>query len=32
MIVRAAQDRGLEDGKRLFALTDALPEAGRTMP
>jgi hypothetical protein len=31
MIVRAAQDRGLEDGERLFALTDALPEAGRTM-
>ena len=30
MIVRAAQDRSLEDGERLFATADALPEAGRT--
>ncbi|ARN83581.1 transposase [Methylocystis bryophila] len=30
MIVRAAQDRSLEDGGRLFATADALPEAGRT--
>jgi hypothetical protein len=29
MVVRAAQDRSLEDGGRLFAMTDALPEAGR---
>lgn len=29
MIVRAAQDRSLEDGERLFAAIDALPEAGR---
>jgi hypothetical protein len=30
MIVRAAQDRGLEEGERLFAYTDALPAAGHT--
>jgi len=30
MIVRAAQDRALDDGGRLFAKADALPEAGRT--
>ena len=29
MVVRAAQDRSLEDGGRLFASIDALPEAGR---
>ena len=29
MVVRAAQDRSLEDGGRLFAAIDALPEAGR---
>ncbi|HVG49620.1 MAG TPA: IS4 family transposase [Rubellimicrobium sp.] len=29
LVVRAAQDRALEDGKRLFARADALPEAGR---
>jgi len=29
MVVRAAQDRSLEDGLRLFAAIDALPEAGR---
>jgi hypothetical protein len=29
MLVRAAQDRSLEDGGRLFATLDALPEAGR---
>jgi hypothetical protein len=29
LIVRAAQDRALEDGGRLFARLDALPEAGR---
>lgn len=29
MVVRAAQDRSLEDGGRLFATMDALPEAGR---
>ena len=29
MLVRAAQDRALEDGGRLFATLDALPEAGR---
>lgn len=31
MIVRAAQDRAIEGGELLFAHTDALPEAGRTM-
>jgi hypothetical protein len=30
MVVRAAQDRSLEDGERLFAMADALPEMGRT--
>jgi hypothetical protein len=30
LLVRAAQDRSLEDGGRLFATLDALPEAGRT--
>ena len=30
MIVRAAQDRALDEGGRLFAMVDALPEAGRT--
>ncbi len=30
MVVRAAQDRSLDDGERLFAMADALPEAGRT--
>lgn len=29
LLVRAAQDRSLEDGGRLFATADALPEAGR---
>lgn len=29
LLVRAAQDRGLDDGGRLFAALDALPEAGR---
>jgi Transposase DDE domain len=29
LIVRAAQDRALEDGERLFARLSALPEAGR---
>jgi hypothetical protein len=29
LLVRAAQDRALEDGERLFARLDALPEAGR---
>ena len=29
LLVRAAQDRSLEDGGRLFAAADALPEAGR---
>lgn len=29
LLVRAAQDRGLEDGGKLFAALDALPEAGR---
>ena len=29
LLVRAAQDRALEDGERLFARIDALPEAGR---
>ena len=29
LLVRAAQDRCLEDGGRLFAAADALPEAGR---
>jgi len=29
LLVRAAQDRGLEDGGRLFAALDALPEASR---
>jgi hypothetical protein len=29
LLVRAAQDRSLEDGARLFATADALPEAGR---
>src|ERR1700740_1015890 len=28
LLVRAAQDRSLEDGGRLFATADALPEAG----
>lgn len=31
LLVRAAQDRSLEDGGRLFARADALPEAGRTV-
>jgi hypothetical protein len=30
MVVRAAQDRSLDDGGRLFAMADALPEGGRT--
>lgn len=30
LIVRAAQDRSLEDDGRLFAKADALPEGGRT--
>jgi hypothetical protein len=30
LIVRAAQDRSLEDDGRLFATADGLPEAGRT--
>ncbi len=30
MVVRAAQDRSLDDGERLFAMADALPEGGRT--
>jgi hypothetical protein len=30
LLVRAAQDRGLEDGGRLFATLDALPVAGWT--
>jgi hypothetical protein len=30
LLVRVAQDRGLEEGGRLFARLDALPEAGRT--
>ena len=29
LLVRAAQDRSLEDGGRLFAAAEALPEAGR---
>jgi hypothetical protein len=29
LLVRAAQDRSLDDGGRLFAQADALPEAGR---
>jgi hypothetical protein len=29
LLVRAAQDRAIEDGGRLFATIDALPEAGR---
>ncbi|HWT51394.1 MAG TPA: IS4 family transposase [Caulobacter sp.] len=29
LLVRAAQDRGLEDGGKLFETLDALPEAGR---
>jgi hypothetical protein len=29
LLVRAAQDRSLDDGGRLFAALDALPEAGR---
>ena len=29
LLVRAAQDRSLEDGGKLFAALDALPEAGR---
>jgi hypothetical protein len=31
LLVRAAQDRALEDGERLFAHIDALPEDGRTI-
>ena len=31
LVVRAAQNRALEDGERLFAHIDALPEAGRTI-
>ncbi|QCI67703.1 IS4 family transposase [Phreatobacter stygius] len=31
LLVRAAQDRSLGDGGRLFATVDALPEAGRTL-
>jgi Transposase DDE domain len=31
LVVRAAQNRSLEDGGRLFARADALPEAGRTL-
>jgi hypothetical protein len=30
LLVRAAQDRALDDGGRLFATTDALPESART--
>jgi len=30
LLIRAAQDRALDDGGRLFARADALPEAGRT--
>jgi hypothetical protein len=30
LLVRAAQDRVLDDGGRLFAMADALTEAGRT--
>jgi hypothetical protein len=30
MVIRAAQDRLLVDGGKLFATTDALPETGRT--
>lgn len=30
LLVRAAHDRALADGGRLFAFIDALPEAGRT--
>lgn len=29
LLVRAAQDRSLEDGGKLFAVLDALPEAGQ---
>jgi hypothetical protein len=29
LLVRAAQDRSLEDGGQLFAALDALPEASR---
>lgn len=29
LLVRAAQDRGLASGKRLFAAADGVPEAGR---
>lgn len=29
LVIRAAQDRSLKDGGRLFAFADALPEAGR---
>jgi hypothetical protein len=29
LLVRAAQDRALEDGERLFAALDALPEGGQ---
>lgn len=29
LLVRAAQDRSLEDGGKLFAMLDALPEGGR---
>jgi len=31
LVVRAAQDRSLDDGGRLFARADALPEAGRSL-
>ena len=31
VLIRAAQDRGLGQGGRLFAALDALPEAGRAM-
>lgn len=31
LLVRASQDRGLDDGGRLFARADHLPEAGRTL-
>jgi hypothetical protein len=31
LVVRAAQDRALEDGSRLFARVDALPVAGRAV-
>jgi hypothetical protein len=30
LLIRAAQDRALDDGGRLFGRADALPEAGRT--